>query len=123
MAIQEHGDASYVFGWDDTDAAALATASGLKPQSLKVTGAAEYVAKAENEDGVPAAMAVAPDGRTFTMSGYVVDKTKFLAAASFSFESKYYVITGRDITVETKEYRKGEFTGEQHDEITAAIGS
>lgn len=121
MAITEHGDAAYVFGWDDTDAGAIATATGLKPQSLKVSGAAEYVAKAENEDGVPAAMAVAPDGRTFTMSGYVVDKTKFDAAKAFTYESRYYVITGRSIDTESKEYRKGEFTGEQHDEIAAEI--
>lgn len=119
--IQEHGDGNYIFGWGDEDALAIATATGLVPQTLKLSGAAEYVSKAEDEEGVPAAMAVAPDGRTFTMTGYIVDLIKFKAAASFNFDGKYYVITGRNRDYENKEYVKAEFSGEQHDKITGPV--
>jgi len=121
MAITEHGDAEFVFAWDDTDADAIATAIGLRPQKLKISSAPEYIATAEDEDGLKAAKAVAQDGRTFTMEGYVVDKVKFKAAKSFDFEGDYYVIEGRDMDVESKEYRKGSFTGSQNDGITAVI--
>lgn len=121
MAIEKHGDNTFVFAWDDTDADAIALATGLRPQTLKIASAPEFVAKAEDEDGLAAASAVAPDARTATMTGYVVDKTKFESAASFTFETRYYVITGRNMDVEAKEYRKGEFTAEQNDGITAPV--
>mgnify|MGYP003655684440 CR=1 FL=1 len=121
MAITEHGEAEYVFGWDDTDAAAIATATGLRPQTLKISGAPEYIAHAEDEDGLKAAKAVANDARTFTMNGYLINKASFEAAKSFTFETRYYIIEGRDMDVESKEYRKASFTGSQNDGITAAI--
>jgi len=123
MAIQEHGDSTYVFGWGDGVALAIATATGLIPQTLKISAAPEYIAHAEDEDGLKAAKAVAQSARTFTMNGYLVDQTKFDDAASFTFESRYYVIEGRDVDVESKEYRKCSFTGSQNDGITAAIAS
>ena len=121
MAIQEHGDSSYKFSWGDEDNVALATQLGLSPTTLDITSAPEYVAKAENTAGVPAAMAVAPDGRQFTMTGYYQDKVKFEAAAAFEFDGRYFVITGRKIGVKSKEYQMAEFSGVQHDEITAAV--
>ncbi len=122
MAITKHtNDATIKFGWeaDSTGILAIAGAVGMQPQELKLSGSAEYIAKAEALDGTVAAMAIAPDKRQFTMTGYVTDSTLFNDAVSFTYDSKYYVISGRSLDASNKDYQKGELTGEQHDLITS----
>ena len=121
MAITKHtDDATIKFGWEADSVAitAIAGAVGMQPQELKLSGSAEFIAKAEALDGTVAAMAIAPDGRQFTMTGYVTDATLFNDAVSFLYDSKYYVISGRSLDASNKDYQKGELTGEQFDKIT-----
>ena len=122
MAITKHtDDATIKFGWEADSAAILAIAGvvGMQPQELKLSGSAEFIAKAEALDGTVAAMAIADDGRQFTMTGYVTDASKFNTAVSFLYKTKYYVISGRSLDASSKDYQKGELTGEQFDKITS----
>lgn len=124
MGLTKHTGAqsgTIKFGWEEDHAGITGIAGGLgmQPQELKLAGSPEFVAKAEALDGTVAAMAIAPIGRQFTLTGYVTDVTKFNDAVSFSYDSKYYVISGRSLDASNKEYMKGEVTGSQHDLITA----
>jgi hypothetical protein len=121
MAISEHGDGKYEFSWGNTDAAALETLLGVAPMTLSESGAAEFIAKAEDTTGHVAAMAVGDDGKTFTLSGYLTDATKFEDAVSFTYEGDYFIITGRKRDTASKEYKKCEFTGESYSKITGPV--
>ncbi len=116
MAITKKGDTTYVFGFDGSGTG-IATSIGMKPMELKTQGAAEYVAKAEDEEGLTIAMVTAADARTFTLTGYVINQTAFNDAEDFTFDGNFYIITGRNIDYSSKEFMKGEVTGEQYDGI------
>jgi len=118
MAITKKGDLTYVFGFDGSGTG-IATSLGMKPMELKTQGAAEYVAKAEDEEGQVFAMVTAADARTFTLTGYITNQTTFEDAEDFTFDGKFYIITGRNIDFSSKEFMKGEVTGEQYDAIVA----
>lgn len=125
MAINKHTGSqsgTIKFGWEDDAAGitSIATGVGMQPQELKLSGSPEFVAKAEALDGTVAAMAIAPLGRQFTLSGYVTDVTKFNDAVSFTYDQKYYIISGRSLDATNKDYMKGEVTGSQHDLITTS---
>ena len=109
----KHGDNSYSFAFEDGDAGALATAQGLKPQTLEVGDEKEFVATAQDEFGETAAVAVSGSEKgSFTMAGFIVDETAFKAAKSFTFDGRYYIITGRKRSRGASEFEKGEFSGE-----------
>ena len=119
MAFTKFGDSSYRFAFDSAEAAAIATATGVKPQELQISGEPEAKAEAIGTDGVVEAVAVGPDKRTFTLTGYVVDKSKFeTVGLTFTFDSKFYIVMGRQRTVATREYEKAQLTGESYDQVT-----
>ena len=122
MAFTKYGDGSYRFAFDSAEAAAIAAAVGLKPQEMQINSEPEFVAKAE-DGGLVAAMAVSPDKDSFTMSGYIVDLALFKAGGTFTFDSKFFVVTGRQRGVNGKEYEKGQLSGEHHSLITAVIAA
>lgn len=122
MAFEQFGDQDYVFGFQDEDAAALAASNGLKPQTLSVSFEPEFQADATDETGQIAAKVVGPDKGSFTMSGYVVNQTQFLDATDFTYDGKFYIITGRKLDASNQDFVKGEFTGETFEKITGAGG-
>jgi hypothetical protein len=118
MAFQQHGDTKYIFSLatDDEDAAAAAAAiedaTGIAPQELQISGEPEFVAEAFGDDGTVKGLAVAPDKRTFTLSGYLVDKATFEGSGvTFTHDGNYFIATGRQITKGTKEFQKAQLTG------------
>ena len=63
---------------------------------------------------------MAPDKRTYTLTGFIVDLDKFnTAGLTFEFDSKFYIVMGRQRTVATKDYEKGQLTGESYDAVTS----
>lgn len=122
MAFTKFGDNTYKFSFDAAEAAAIAAATGLKPQELQINSEPEYVAEALDEAGETAAVAVGEDKRTFTMSGYIVDETKFdEQGLDFTFDSKFFIITGRQKTEAARDYAKGQLTGVSYKNVTAEI--
>lgn len=122
MAFTQHGSTSYSFGFNDTEASAIAAACGLKPQTLDISSEPEFQAEAENEDGEVVSKVVGPDKITFTMSGYITDATLFNSAGSFTFRTKKFILTGRKETTGNRDFKKGEMSGESYANIAAAGG-
>jgi hypothetical protein len=124
MAFKKFGDGNYRFSFQSGEAAAIAAAVGLKPQELRVSGEPEFVAEALDEEGEVAAMAVGQDKKTFTMDGYITNPTLFEEEGlDFTFDGRFYIVTGRERTVATREYEKGQLSGVSHAGVTAEIST
>lgn len=111
MAFTQHGDTDYVFGFDSVEAAAIATAVGLKPQTLSLSYEPEFTAEAMDEAGEVASVVVGQDKVAFTMSGYITAEATLIAADSFEFDGRNYIVMGKKIDHSNTEFRKGELTG------------
>lgn len=120
MASIQYGSADYVFGFDDPEAEAIAAAVGIKPQTLSVSGEPEFTAEAKNLDGMTEAFVVADKKFTFTMSGFVVDKELVAAGGSFSYDGRFYILTGNKVDISNTDFQKAEVTGMSFPLITAA---
>lgn len=122
MAFEKFGDGSYRFGIDSVEAAAIKASTGLVPQKISFQGEPEFVAEATNELGLAAAMAVAQDKQTFTMEGNIVDLALYQAVgASFTFDGRFYIVTGRSRDVAPREYEKGTLTGVSYLGVTGPV--
>jgi hypothetical protein len=119
MAFTQHGDTDYVFGFDSADAAAIAEAIGLKPQTLSLSYEPEFQAEAQDENGEVASVVVGQDKIGFTMSGYIVDEELLKTAEAFEYDGRYYIITGRKLDHANTDFRKGELTGTSWANIAA----
>jgi len=121
MAFTKHGDDTYEFSFDSVEATAIATATGIKPQELEIQGEPEFVAEAQDEEGATACVAVSNETkRTFTLRGYLVNPETFNGASlTFTFDGKFYIVTGRNKTVANRDFVKAELTGISYDLITA----
>lgn len=117
MAITLKGDTTFKFAFDGAGIDAVVTATGIQPMELKTSGQAEYVATAEGVNGEPIAMVTASDARTFTLTGYITNKTTFDGVTEFVYLGRTYIVTNRNVDYSSKEFMKGELTGEQHDGI------
>lgn len=121
MSFTKHGDTSYEFSFDSAEATAIAAATGIKPQELEIQQEPEYVAEAQNEEAITAAVAVADETkRTFTLRGYLVNKATYEGSGmTFEFDGKFYIVTGRNRTTASREFVKAELTGVSYDLIAA----
>jgi hypothetical protein len=119
MAFTQHGDQDYVFGFQDAGAAAIAAAAGVKPQTLSISYEPEFQAEATNEEGQIAAKVIGPDKGTFTLSGYLVDDSAFGSATNFTYDGKFFIITGRKTDASNQDFVKAELTGEYYPLITS----
>ena len=120
MAFTQHGNAAYLFGFQDAGVAAIATSIGLAPQTLSVTYEAEFTAEAQNEIGEIVAMVVGQDKASFTMTGYVIDEGALMATTDFTFGGKNYIVTGRKVDSSNTEFIKGELSGVSYIGVTEA---
>ena len=111
MAFTQKGSTDYTFGFDSVDATAIATAVGLKPQTLSLTYEPEFTSEAQDENGEVASVVIGQDKIGFTMSGYITDEALLRDAADFSYDGRFYIVTGRKIDHSNTEFRKGELTG------------
>ena len=119
MAFTQHGSTDYEFGFQSVEAAAIAAAIGLKPQTLSLNFEPEFQAEAMDENGEVASKVVGQDKITFTLSGYIVDAALLAAATSFEYDGRFYIITGRKIDEANTDFKKGEVTGESYAGISA----
>lgn len=119
MAFTQHGNTDYTFGFNDVDAAAIAAAIGLKPQTLSLNYEPEFTAEAQDENGEVASVVVGQHKIGFTLTGYIVDEALLKAADSFTYDGRYFIIKGLKIDHANTEFRKGECTGESYAGITA----
>jgi hypothetical protein len=119
MAYQQFGDTTYVFGFNDTSAEAIASAIGLKPQTLSISTEPEFTAEAKNEDGETASFVKGADKSTFTMTGFLVNESLLDAATDFTFNSDFYILTNRKIDKSNSDFQKAEITGMSYPLITS----
>ena len=119
MALTQHGSEDYVFGFNDGGAATIATAVGLKPQTLSINWEPEFTAEAQDENGKVASFVVADKKGSFTLTGYVVDEEALEAAESFTYGGKYFIVTGYKVDTSNTDFRKGEITGVSYSGIAA----
>lgn len=122
----QFGAAKYKFSFTTASqtaavaAAAIELATGLAPQELQISSEPEFVAEADGADGTVDAVAVAQDKRSFTLTGYITDMAKFNEEGlDFTFDGRFYIITGRQATKATKDFQKGQLTGSSWNNITA----
>ncbi|NDE16086.1 hypothetical protein EBZ80_14260 [bacterium] len=112
MAYTQHGDQDFIFGFDDPDAEAIAAAIGLKPMTLSIQASPEFEAEGKDEDGMTTCYVVGQDKFTFTLTGYIVDKTLFNATApAFDFEGKKFIVNGKKRDLSNTDLMKGEVSG------------
>lgn len=119
MAFTQYGSADYKFSFDDPDASAIAALVGLKPQTLSISGEPEYTAEAKNEDGDTEAFVVGDKKYTFTMQGFVVDRTKLDDPTSFEYDGRFFIVTGHKLDISNTDFQKGELTGVSYPLITS----
>jgi hypothetical protein len=111
MAFTQKGSTDYTFGFDSVDAAAIAAAVGLKPQTLSLNYEPEFTAEAQDENGEVASLVIGQDKVAFTLSGYITDEALLSAATEFSYDGRFYIVMGKKIDHSNTEFRKGELTG------------
>jgi len=128
MSFTQFGDAKYKFGYANGEvttsdaAAAIETATGLAPMELQISSEPEFIAEAEGPDGTVEGLAVAQDKYTFTVDGYITNRSKFEEdGLDFTFDGKFFIITGRQDTKGSKVFQKGQLTGVCYQGITAEI--
>jgi hypothetical protein len=121
MSFQQHGSADYKFAFDDVDAAAIAAAVGVKPQTLSLSYEPEFTAEATDENGEVAAVAVGQDKINFTLDGYVVDESLIKTGASFEYDGRYYIVMGRKIDTGNTAFKKGQLTGMSYANVTEPV--
>lgn len=119
MAFTQQGNTDYTFGFDSVDAAAIATAVGLKPQTLSLSYEPEFTAEAQDENGEVASVVIGQDKVAFTLSGYITDEELLKDADAFTYDGRYYIVMGKKIDHSNTEFRKGELTGTSYAGITA----
>ncbi len=121
MAITQHGNQDYVFGFNDTDAATLAATLGMAPTELRIQGEPEFTASAQDESGETVSHVVGGESKNFTMSGYITNDTLFNAAAGtgFSYDSQYFIIESVSRDEKNQDFVRGEFTGKSFPRITS----
>jgi hypothetical protein len=117
--VRLYGDQSYQFGLNDADALAIADAIGLKPESLEIAGEPEFTAEGRDVNGMTAAFAVGDAKYTFTMSGYLTDKSLFAAAADFTYDGRFFIITTPKETRSNTDFVKAELQGVCYPQISA----
>lgn len=122
MAYTQHGNTDYSFGFDDPDAATIAAAVGLKPQTLSLSYEPEFTAEAQDENGETASVVVGQDKINFTLSGYIVDAALIKSADSFEYDGRFYIIQGRKLDNSNTDFAKGELTGTSWANIEAPAG-
>jgi hypothetical protein len=128
MSFTQFGDAKFKFGYtvggsdSATEAAAIETATGLAPAELSISSEPEFIAEAEGADGTIEGLAVAQDKFSFTLDGLVTDRAKFEEEGlDFTYDGKFFIITGRSGNKGSKTFQKGQLTGVCHQGITAEI--
>jgi hypothetical protein len=119
MSFQQYGSTDYTFGFDDPEAESIATAVGLKPQTLSISGEPEFTAEAKNLDGMTESFVVGDNKFTFTMSGFVVDRSKLDDNASFEYDGRFFIVTGHKLDIANTDFQKGEVTGVSYPLITS----
>lgn len=125
MAFTQFGDVKYKFGYTNATqatavaAAAIETATGIAPQELSISGEPEFVAEADGADGTIDAVAVAQKKYSFTLSGYITDRSKFEDnGLSFTHDGKFFIVTGDQDNKASKEFQKGQLTGVCYANVT-----
>jgi len=111
MSFTQHGNQDYEFGFHSVEAAAIATAIGLKPQTLSLGYEPEFRAEAQDENGEVATVVLGPRKIAFTMNGYVVDETLLKAAEAFEYDGRYFIIENLKIDESNTDFKKAELTG------------
>jgi hypothetical protein len=120
MATKKYGNGDYQFGFNDPNAAAIAEAIGLKPQTMSITSTPEYETSGMDENGVTDVYIVGPDKYTMTLNGYVVDAAAFSAqGATFEFDDKFWIVTNKKRDLSNAELQKAEMTAVSFEQITA----
>ncbi len=122
MAFTQHGNQDYVFGFESVEAATLAAAVGMKPQTLSLNYEPEFQAEALGGTGEVESVVVGPDKVSFTLSGYITDEELFKAADSFEFDGRFFIIQGRKLDSGATEFKKGELTGVSYNGVDAPAG-
>jgi len=118
--VTQYGDQSYQFGFNDPAAETIADSVGLKPQTLSVSGEAEFSAEAKNLHGLTEAYVQGDQKFTFTMSGFVVDMDLFSDnGATFTFDGRFYIVQSTKFDISNTEFTKGEVTGVSFPLITS----
>jgi len=130
MAFTQHGDTRYLFSFVEgssdaaTAAAAIELATGIAPQELVINGEPEFVAEAAGADGTVEGLAVAPPKHTFTLTGYLTNKSTFEGVGiAFEHDGKYFICTGNQLSKAGKDFQKAQLTGVSYPGITAAGSS
>ena len=118
MSFSQFGSQVYSFGLGD-DTASIATAVGVKAQSLSISRSPEFTAEAKNEDGNVASYVVADDMLDFTLSGFLIDAALFTTGKSFTYDGHFFIVTGRKSDETNTDFTKCEITGKSYALITS----
>lgn len=119
MAFTQKGDLTYVFGFNDASAEAIAAAIGIKPQTLSISTEPEFTAEAKNEDGETASYVKGGDKSTFTLTGFLVNEGLFDAASDFNFAGDFFIVNNRKLDKSNTDFQKAEITGMSYPLITS----
>lgn len=118
MAYTQHGSLDYVFGFDDPAAEQIASAIGVKPQTLSVSSEPEFTAEAKNLEGSTESVVVGEDKFTFTLNGFVTDKNLLFTGATFDYDGRHYIVMNRKLDVSNEDFQKAELSGSSYPLIT-----
>lgn len=122
MALKQFGSSSYKFGFQDSEAAAIAATLGLTPQEASYNDNPEV--EAEGKDAFNrTASYVQDDGgkKDLTLQGYVTNETLFTAAKGKTFTYKGFLFIARtaEFSVKKDDFQMGTVTAVNYSQITS----
>lgn len=116
---KKFGNNTYKFGWEDFDASQIAAACGIKPQKLSLSGESEFTSEGIGEGGLVEAFVVGDEKQSFTLEGFLVDRTKLKAGVAFMFDDKAFIITAPGMDLESRSFQAAKCTGVAYSKITS----
>lgn len=122
MALKQFGDSNYKFGFNDSDAAAIAATIGLTPQEGTFSEEPEVEAEGKDTNNRTTAFVIDDQGKkTLTLNGYVSNANLFKAAKgkTFTYDNALYIVRTAERGVKSSDFTMGTVSAVSFPKITS----
>lgn len=126
MALKQFGDTNYKFGFNDSDAQAIAAIVGLTPQEGTFSEEPEVEAEGKDLNNRTVSYVVDDAGKkTLSMNGYVSNAVLFAAAKgkTFNYGGAVYIVRSAERTLKSSEFQMGTIGAVSFPKITSSSSS
>lgn len=122
MALKQFGNTGYKFGFNDSEASAIAATVGLTPQEVQIQDEPEVEAEAKDSYNRTVSFVMDDGGKKgLTLNGYVSNATLFAAAKgkTFTYDGKIYICRTAERGAKKDDFQMGTITAVNYSQISS----